>query len=104
MNTKTIELVVFELNEGVTHEEFMSTVPAVSEWVSTQPGFVSRELVYSPEDGKYIEIVWWRSRAEADAAAEAALSSPTCAPMFGRIAMDSMLMLHGDLAEQLIAA
>lgn len=104
MESKTLELVVFELNEGVTHDEFMPTVSPVSEWVSTQPGFISRELVHSPEDGRYAEVVWWRSRSEADAAGQAAMNSPSCAPMFGKIAMESMLMLHGDIAEQFVAA
>ena len=101
---RTLELVVFELNDGVTHEDFMATVTPVSEWVSTQPGFISRELVHSPDTGKYIDIVWWRTRAEADAAAEAAIASSICAPMFGRISLESTTMLHGDLAEKLRAA
>lgn len=104
MDNKTLELVVFELNEGVTDDEFMATVKDVSRWVATQPGFVSRELVHSPESGKYTEIVWWRSRQEAEAAAQEAMDSPSCAPMFGMIAMDSMTMLHGNVVEALAAA
>lgn len=104
MDRKTLELVVFELNEGVTHDEFMATVEAVSRWVATQPGFISRELVYSPEEGKYTEIVWWQTRQAADAAGEAAMNSASCAPIFGKIAMASALMLHGDVVEALAAA
>ena len=60
---RVLELVVFKLKVGVTHEQFLSTVDPVSDWARQQPGFVSRELSYS------------------EAAADAAMSSGSCAPM-----------------------
>jgi hypothetical protein len=92
---KVLELVVFRLGEGVSREQFLGTVDGVSRWISRQPGFISRELAYDGDGDRWIEVVWWRSMAEAQAAAELAMGSDSCAPMFALIDMESTLMLHG---------
>jgi hypothetical protein len=95
---KVLELVVFRLNEGVSREQLLGTVDRVSEWVATQPGFISRELSYDREGDRWIEVVWWRTMDDARAAAERAMTSESCAPMFALIDMDSTLMAHGEPA------
>ena len=95
---KVLELVVFTLRTGASREQLLGTVDAVSKWIAEQPGFVSRTLVEDREDGRWIDVVWWRSMEEARAAAERAMGSESCAPMFGLIDMESTLMLHGTLA------
>src|SRR5687767_7168202 len=92
---RVLELVVFKVKEGVTREQFLGTVDAVSTWVRAQPGFLSRDLSYSATEDRWIEVVWWRSLSEAEAAAEVAMSSTSCAPMFALIDRDSTLFLHG---------
>src|SRR5688500_10360480 len=98
MESKVLELVVFKLNDGVSREQFLGTVDGVSSWIGRQPGFVSRELAHDAEGDRWIDVLWWRSMADAKAAAEVALSSESCAPMFGLIEMESTLMLHGERA------
>jgi hypothetical protein len=93
---KVLELVVFKLRAGASREELLGTVDAVSSWIAEQPGFVSRHLVEDGEGDRWIDVVWWRSMAEAEAAAERAMSSESCAPMFGLIDMESTLMVHGE--------
>ncbi len=93
---KVLELVVFTLRAGTSREEFVGTVDAVSSWIAEQPGFASRSLVEDREGGRWIDIVWWRSIEDAQAAAERAMSSESCAPMFALIDMDSTLMVHGE--------
>ncbi len=93
---KVLELVVFSLRVGVSRMEFLGTVDAVSSWVTGQSGFVSRSLVEDREGGRWIDVVWWQSMEEAEAAAERAMSSESCAPMFGLIDMESTLMVHGE--------
>jgi hypothetical protein len=95
---KVLELVVFKLVDGVSREQFLGTVDGVSRWISRRPGFVSRELAYDEEGDRWIDVVWWQSMAEAQAAAELAMTSDSCAPMFALIDMESTLMLHGALA------
>jgi antibiotic biosynthesis monooxygenase (ABM) superfamily enzyme len=96
--TKVLELVVFKLNEGISREQFLATNAAVSTWIGKQPGFVSHELAYDGEGDRWIEVAWWETMEEAHAAAERAMTSESCAPMFALIDMDSTLMLHGESA------
>ena len=53
-------------------------------------------LVEDREGERWIDVVWWCSLAEARAAAERAMSSESCVPMFALIDMESTLMLHGE--------
>ena len=96
--SKVLELVVFKLRDGVSREQFLGTDGGVSAWAREQPGFLSRELSYDAEGDRWIDVVWWRTMEEASAAAERAMSSASCAPMFSLIDMESTLMLHGTLA------
>ena len=96
-----LELVVFKLKDGATREQLLATVDGVNEWASTQPGFVSRELTYAAEEDRWIDIVRRGSLADAESAAAAATSSPSCAPMFGLIDEESMLFLRAESAETL---
>jgi hypothetical protein len=95
---KVLELVVFTLNEGVSREQFLGTNDAVSTWISRQPGFISRELSHDAEGDRWIDVLWWESMENAHAAAELALTSESCIPMFSLIDMESALMLHGEPA------
>jgi hypothetical protein len=95
---KTLELVVFKLAEGVPRERFLETVDGVSAWAREQPGFISRDLSYDAEGDRWVEVVWWRTMDDAHAAAERAMQSEACAPMFGLIEEESTLMIYADLA------
>ena len=95
---RVLELVVFSLRAGTSRDDFLGTVDAVSSWIAEQPGFVSRSLIEEGRGARWIDVVWWRSMEEAEAAAQRAMSSEACAPMFGLIDMESTLMLHGELA------
>jgi hypothetical protein len=98
VESKVLELVVFELNDGVSREQFLGTNDAVSAWIAKQPGFISRELSHDAEGDRWIDLIWWESLEHAGAAAELAMSSESCTPMFALIDMESMLMLHGEPA------
>jgi len=101
---KVLELVVFKLAAGVTSDHFLATVDRVSSWISRQPGFISRELSYDAEGDRWIEVVWWSTPQDAQSATELAMTSDSCAPMFGLIDMNSALMLHGELAIARVAS
>ena len=93
---KVLELVVYKLNEGVSREQFLGTNDAVSTWISKQPGFISRDLVYDGEGDRWVDVIWWQTMKNAHAAAELAMTSESCSPMFALIDMESALMLHGE--------
>jgi hypothetical protein len=98
---RVLELVLFKLKDGATREQLLATVDGVTRWAGSQPGFVSRDLAYSEADDRWIDVVWWESLEDAEAAAGAAMSSPSCAPMFALIDDDSMLFLHARPASAL---
>jgi hypothetical protein len=98
VESKVLELVVFELRPGTSRERFLAAAEPVSAWIAEQPGFVSRELSFDAAGERWIEVVWWRTMEAARAAAELATTSESCAPMFALIDMDSALMVHGELA------
>jgi hypothetical protein len=91
---KVLELVVFKLNEEVSREQFLATNDGVSTWALQQPGFISREMSYDAEGDRWIDVVWWASLEDARAAADSAMSSESCLPMFSLIDTESTLMIH----------
>ena len=93
--TKVLELVVYQLHKGVSREEFLGTNDAVSSWIRQQPGFLSRELVYEAEGDRWVDVIWWETLEQAQAASERSMTSESCSPMFALINMDSALLLHG---------
>ena len=99
-----LELVVYKLNEGVSREQFLGTNDAASTWISTQPGFISRDLVYDGAGDRWVDVIWWETMENATAAAELSTTSQSCAPMFALIDIDSALMLHGEQAIATVAA
>ena len=96
--TKVLELVVYQLHKGVSREEFLGTNDAVSSWIRQQPGFLSRELVYEAEGDRWVDVIWWETLEQAQAASERSMTSESCSPMFALINMDSALLLHGTPA------
>jgi antibiotic biosynthesis monooxygenase (ABM) superfamily enzyme len=92
---KVLELVVYQLHQGVSRGQFLGTNDAVSGWIRQQPGFISRELVYDAEGNRWVDVIWWETLEQAQAASERSMTSESCSPMFALIDMESALMLHG---------
>lgn len=90
-----VEIAIFKTKEGVSHEQLLDTVDAVSRWAQEQPGFISRDLTYSEDSDTWIDVVWWESLDAAHAAADVSMTSESCAPMFGAIELDGTQMFHG---------
>ena len=95
-NEGVVEVVVFSLNEEASAEQLLASNEGVEAWAKTQPGFLSKELFHVADQDKWVDIVRWESMEAAHAAAEAAMNSESCAPMFALIDTESTLMLHGE--------
>ena len=100
---QVVEIAIFKLKEGVAREKLLSTVDAVSEWAKSQPGFLSRDLTYSADDDSWIDVVWWESSEAAHRAAEVAMTSESCAPMFALLDLESIQMLQGERVVRAVA-
>ena len=90
-----VEIAIFKTREGVSREQLLDTVDAVSRWAQEQPGFISRDLTYSEESDTWIDVVWWESLGAAQKAADVSMTSDSCAPMFAAIDLEGTQMLHG---------
>jgi hypothetical protein len=93
-----LELVVYKLKYGVNKDRFLSANDVASRWMQTQPGFVGHELFHDADGERWIELVRWKTLAEAHGAAERAMSSELCAPLFALIDLETALMVHGEPA------
>ena len=62
----TLELVTFRLARG-NGQQFIDANAAISDWLTRQPGFVSRHLA-ERDDGSFLDIVFWQTHQAALAA------------------------------------
>lgn len=63
------------------------------EFLSKQPGFISRKLVRSSE-GKWADIVEWKSLDDARKAADIAFQNPACFAYFSLMDTSSVQVTH----------
>jgi heme-degrading monooxygenase HmoA len=80
----TVEIVQFELIDGVEEIEFLQDADSMIPELKSQPGFIKRALLKSP-DGQWMDIVHWNSLSEAQQAAENVLSLPNCLNYFRKL-------------------
>lgn len=99
-----LEVVVYSLKAGAAREDFLRAGDGLTKWLTTQPGFVSREVAYAADDNRWIEAVRWRSVEDFQSSLAAVMSSPDCAPFFALIDMDSVLQLYGELLVSAVRA
>ena len=92
-NGLTVELVTFKLIEGADEAAFLAAADAVMADIRRLPGYVNRELLKS-DDGQWIDVVHWRSRDAALAAAELFNTLPSAQAFGAFLDFDSITMLH----------
>jgi Antibiotic biosynthesis monooxygenase len=81
----TIELAQFKINEGA-EVPLLAERPAMVEALRSRfPGCLAAYLT-KEDDGSWLDVVLWRSRADAEEAARAVTSVPECAAWFRHIA------------------
>lgn len=65
---QTIELVTFR-TPSMGSDDFLAANDVINTWLSRQPGFIARHLG-ARDDGTWVDVVLWKSDAEAKAAAD----------------------------------
>ncbi|MEM7345239.1 MAG: hypothetical protein AAF485_13450 [Chloroflexota bacterium] len=93
MNTPTLEVVTFKLNESVAEDEFMQRARGLESWLQQIDGFIKRELSKN-EEGLWIDILHWRSLSEALSAAEQIMAAPEGQAFGSLIDPESINMMH----------
>lgn len=96
MTKHVIETVTFKLEEGISKEDFLETVPCSTDFVTAQPGFISRRLSCA-EDGSWIEHIEWESMADAKRAAILIGQTGSVKPFLKCIDGPSAKLIHSEL-------
>lgn len=88
-----VEIVQFTLHDGSAADDFLAAAAATEAALRRQPGFL-RRILLRDDTGGWTDLVEWRSRPEAEAAAQAMMSDPSFAPFLSMIDMETISMAH----------
>lgn len=78
----TVEWAPFKLAEEIDEATLLEAAEVLqTEFVSKQPGFISRELLKG-QGNQWAEIIYWNSLEEAEQASQNATNSPICLKYF----------------------
>ncbi|OJJ22151.1 hypothetical protein BKI52_08930 [marine bacterium AO1-C] len=91
--TGAIELVIFKFKAGVSEDEGIQAMKTLNDFVSKQPGFISRKFS-KKEENTWVDLVFWKSMQEAETASKLVMQSPKCLEAFKVIDESSMQMMH----------
>lgn len=88
-----LEIVHFRTKPGVGETDVLTASAETQEWLRQMPGYLHRELSLN-DDGLWIDIVHWRSLAEAQAAAQAIMQQPCAANFMTMLDPEQLTMYH----------
>ncbi len=92
LKSPVIEIVTLKLKDGVSYSDFESIDKAVEvEYVSRQPGFISREVA-AGEDSEWLVIVHWETAENADASMATFMEAPAASRFIDNIDTTTMVM------------
>ncbi len=82
MSSQAIEWAPFKKKANISEADLISASDIFQKkFLEKLPGFLRRELLKKDQD-HYIDIVWWRSEADAAEAIKLAMTSETCRAYF----------------------
>ena len=87
------EVVTFALNEGVSDADYLALNAPSKDYISSLPGFVSRQLSKS-EDGIWTDYTVWRTPEDAQAHMQSFMAQDFAPAMVGAINPETMTMRH----------
>lgn len=95
MNNRIIELAAIRLAPGRTEEELVAASDRFQEqFLALQPGFLRRELARLDEH-RFLDLVHWRSMADAEAVGGKIAGSSACQAYFAVMAFDPANPMEG---------
>lgn len=96
MTQHTIETVTFNLASNTSKEDFLKTLPLSSQFMTAQPGFVSRRLSCN-DAGQWIEQIEWVTLKDAQSASDAIMKDETIMPFMHCIDGPNATVQHTQL-------
>ncbi len=91
-----VEIATVKAKPGVSENQMKTGLNILNEFAEAQPGFLGREFGLS-DDGSWVDVVRWADMKAAKAAAEKAMSSKICGPVFQLFDEKSISMSHVNI-------
>ena len=89
MNEAIVEWAPFKTKPGIDEATLLKLSEAIQEdFLVRQKGYQHRELVKGKADGEYVDIIWWASQEDAEAASKLVYESETCSAYFAAMDYD----------------
>lgn len=88
-----LEVVLFRTKAGVSDEQVLQGSAQIQPWLEKAAGYLNRQLSKNA-DGQWVDLVQWRTLAEAHQAAEQLMAEPSAAAFMAMIDPESITMLH----------
>ena len=95
-DASTLEMVEFRGKEGVSSAEMLDKASRLHGVLADMDGFIERHLAQG-DDGKWVDLVYWRDLASARAAADAVMKIPAAQEFFALIDQESMRFVHLEI-------
>lgn len=96
---KVVEVVLFEINAGFTEKEAKKALSSLNDIIKLYYGFIER-ITAKNENGKYVDIIYWRDINSAKAAATDLVQNEKAVAVFSIIKSKSTQMYHFDTFNQ----
>lgn len=87
-----LEIVLFKTKPGIAPAEVIASAEKLAPVLRQMEGFLRRHLCANA-DG-WVDVVYWRDLAAAQAASRAIMQIPACQPFFSLIDTREITMLH----------
>jgi hypothetical protein len=89
-----MEMVSFALASGTDAVAVRARARDIDEWLAARPGFIRRTLVGPDAEGRYTDIVHWRTMTDANAAAELIMKEPSAGAFMALIDGPTVRLSH----------
>ncbi|KIC22977.1 MULTISPECIES: antibiotic biosynthesis monooxygenase family protein [unclassified Leisingera] len=93
-----VEYLEFNLVDGANPDEFLRETLAMDEVLEGYDGFVARHLARNT-DGSWVEVVYWTSLEDAEAALPRFVEDPRTKGFLGLVNGDSLSVKYSNLFE-----
>jgi hypothetical protein len=100
MSKHAIDCVTFKLKPGTSVDTLMKESAALSEWIKTKPGFVSRRMGVD-ENGVWMDTTEWDSMANLKATSDAFMTAPEASGMMAIVDQASVGGYHIEVEDTL---
>jgi hypothetical protein len=99
----TAKMIAYALKSGVSESEFLAASDGLLPELATLEGFIRRELLKG-EDGRWLDVVYWQTRENADRSEDTIQSLPACARCIAMMDFESLTVSHLTAAQPIDGA